>query len=57
MAPGGAAAGAAAALLRGGTDDDVGLPLPASCEHPTTPDKPINPIVRRTVPHNGGCRG
>jgi len=53
MAPG----GAEDVLLGGGTDDDVGLPVPASCEQPTAPDKPINPAAISTVPHSRGCRG
>ncbi len=56
MAPGGAEPG----LLRAvedGADEDVGLPLPASCEQPTAPDKPINPVARSTVPHGRGGGG
>jgi hypothetical protein len=44
-------------LLRGGADDDVGLPLPASCEQPAVADKPTNPAARRAVPQSRGCRG
>ena len=56
MAPGGAEPG----LLRAvedGADEDVGLPLPASCEQPTAPDKPINPVARSPVPHRRGGGG